>query len=137
MGGNVGKVLGAIAGVALAPVTGGASLALAGLAGAAAGEALVDSPAAARKATAAAAGRAEEAKQAALASASAKKTELTQGAGVLERKGSSTIGEQDRKDTRDSVRKKARGAGKLRIDPLASNTAAGGASTTGDAGLKL
>ncbi|WMM95596.1 hypothetical protein CRP143_gp31 [Roseobacter phage CRP-143] len=136
MGGSVGKILGAVAAVALAPVTGGMSLA-AGLAGAAAGEALIDAPA--RKAESAqqqAQARADQAKADALAAASAKRTEMAQGAGVVARKGSATVGEQDKKDVRATVRKRAQGAGKLRIDPLATTTAAGGAATTGEAGLK-
>ena len=138
MGGSVGKILGAVAGVALAPVTGGASLALAGLGGAAAGELLVDAPA--RKAESAAntaQQRADQAKADALASASAKRTEMAAGAGLVARKGASTVGENEKKDVRATVRKKAKGAGKLRIDPLASNSAAGGAATTGEAGLKI
>jgi hypothetical protein len=137
MGGSVGKVLGAVAAYALAPVTGGASLALAAAGGALAGEALIDAPA--RKAEQArtdAANRAEQAKADALTAASAKRTEMAEGAGVLARKGASTIGEQDKKDTRVTVRKKKQGAGKLRIDPLAATGAAGGASTSGEAGLK-
>lgn len=139
MGGSVGKILGAVAGVALAPVTGGASLALAGLAGAAAGEALVDAPARkAESAASAAQQRADQAKADALTAASAKRTEMAAGSGVVARKGASTVGENEKKDVRATVRKKAKGAGKLRIDPLATtNSAAGGASTTGEAGLKV
>lgn len=136
MGGSVGKILGAVAGIALAPVTGGASLALAGLGGAAAGELLVDAPARkAESAASAAQQRADQAKADALAAASAKRSEMATGAGVVARKGAATVGEQDKKDTRATVRKAKRGAGKLRIDPLATTTAAGGAATTGEAGL--
>jgi hypothetical protein len=138
MGGSVGKVIGAVAGLALAPITGGASLALAGLGGAAAGELLIDAPA--RKAEAARADaqqRAEQAKADALAAASAKRSEMAEGTGLVARKGASTIGEQDKKDTRATVRKKKQGAGKLRIDPLASTGAAGGAATSGETGLNI
>lgn len=44
MCGGSGSILGAVLGYALAPVTGGASLALATAAGAAAGDALIDKP---------------------------------------------------------------------------------------------
>lgn len=138
MGGSVGKIVGAIAGVALAPVTGGASLALAGLAGAAAGDALIDKPAAQAKSAAAdARNRADQAKADAIAAANAKRSEMATGVGQVARKGASTIGEADKKDVRGSVRKKKQGAGKLRIDPLASSGAAAGAATTGEAGLKV
>jgi len=137
MGGSVGKVLGAVAAVALAPVTGGASLA-AGLAGAAAGEALIDAPAReAKSASQAAQQRADQAKADAIAAANAKRSEMATGVGQVARKGASTIGEADKKDVRGSVRKKKQGAGKLRIDPLASSGAAAGAATTGEAGLKV
>lgn len=138
MGGSVGKILGAVAGVALAPVTGGASLALAGLGGALAGEALIDQPARqAESAQRQAAAQAEQARADALAAASAKRTDMTEGAGVVARKGASALGESDMKDTRGSVRKKKKGAGKLRIDPMAATSAASGAATTGDTGLKV
>lgn len=139
MGGSVGKIVGAIAGYALAPVTGGASLALAAAAGGAlAGDALIDKPAAeAKAASQQAQQRADQAKADAIAAANAKRSEMATGTGVVARKGAATIGEQDKKDTRANVRKKAQGAGKLRIDPLASTGAAGGAATTGEAGLKV
>lgn len=138
MGGSVGKILGAVAGIALAPVTGGASLALAGLGGAVAGEALIDAPARkAESAASAAQQRADQAKSDALASASAKRSEMAEGTGLVARKGAATVGEQDAKDTRATVRKKKKGAGKLRIDPLASTGAAGGAATTGESGLNV
>lgn len=137
MGGSVGKILGAAAGLALAPFTGGASLALAGLGGAAAGEMLIDAPRRVEKAQEQAQQRAEQAKEDALAAASAKRSEMAEGTGLVARKGASTIGEQDKKDTRATVRKKKQGAGKLRIDPLASTGAAGGAATSGETGLNI
>lgn len=136
MGGSVGKILGTVAGVALAPFTGGSSL-LYALGGMAAGETLVDAPARAAKAQDQAAQRAEQARQDALTAAQAKKTEMATGVGQVDRKGATTIGEADKKDTRAAIRKKKEGAGKLRIDPMAANSAAGGAATTGDSGLKV
>lgn len=136
MGGSVGKILGAAAGFALAPFTGGASLALAGL-GAMAGETLIDAPKRVEQAQEQAQQRAEQAKEDALAAASAKRSEMAEGTGLVARKGASTIGEQDKKDTRATVRKKKQGAGKLRIDPLASTGAAGGAATSGETGLNI
>lgn len=136
MGGSVGKIIGAAAGFALAPFTGGASLALAGL-GALAGETLIDAPKRAEQAQEQAQQRAEQAKADALAAASAKRSEMAEGTGLVARKGASTIGEQDKKDTRATVRKKKQGAGKLRIDPLASTGAAGGAATSGETGLNI
>ena len=145
MGGSVGKIIGAVAGITLAPFTGGASLALAGLGGAAAGEMLIDKPARqAAKAQEQAQAQAEaarvQAEKDALAAASAMQTKSATGAGVVDRKGASTIGEEDRKDVRATVRKKKKGAGKLRIDPLASTGgagAAGGAATSGETGLNI
>lgn len=138
MGGSVGKILGAVAGVALAPVTGGASLALAGLGGAAAGELLVDKPAReAKKAEQQAQAQAEQAKADALAAAQATRESTTTGAGVLERRGATALGEQDAKDKRTAVRKKSKGAAKLRIDPMAASSAAAGTATSGDTGLKV
>ena len=137
MGGSVGKIIGAAAGFALAPFTGGASLALAGLGGALAGETLIDAPKRAEQAQEQAQQRAEQAKADALAAASAKRSEMAEGTGLVARKGASTIGEQDKKDTRATVRKKKQGAGKLRIDPLASTGAAGGAATSGETGLNI
>jgi hypothetical protein len=136
MGGSVGKIIGAAAGFALAPFTGGASLALAGL-GALAGETLIDAPKRVEQAQEQAQQRAEQAKADALAAASAKRSEMAEGTGLVARKGASTIGEQDKKDTRATVRKKKQGAGKLRIDPLASTGAAGGAATSGETGLNI
>lgn len=138
MGGSVGKILGAVAGVALAPVTGGASLALAGLGGAAAGHLLVDQPAAqAKAAQQQAVAQAEQAKEDARIAAMASRESSTTGAGVVERKGASALGEQDAMDKRSAMRKKSKGAAKLRIDPMAASSAATGTATSGDTGLSV
>lgn len=146
MGGSVGKLLGAVAGIALAPVTGGASL-LYGLGGAAAGEMLVDKPAreaakaqdqAAAQAKAAQEQAKQEAENARIAAAAAREQTAT-GTGVVARQGATALGEQDAKDKRGAVKKKKQGAAKLRIDPLASTGtgAATGTATTSDTGLKV
>lgn len=139
MGGSTGKILGTIAAVTLAPVTGGASLALAGLAGAAAGELLVDKPAReAEKAATQAAAATEQARQDALAQAQASQSEMQMGVGKVESRGTTSLGEEDAEDKRGTIKKKKLGASKLRIDPLASTgTAATGTATTGTTGLKV
>lgn len=136
MGGNVGKILGAVAGVALAPFTGGASL-VAGLGGALAGETLIDAPKRVEKAQEQAQQQAEQAKEDARIAAMAARESSTTGAGVVERKGASALGEQDAMDKRAAMRKKSKGAAKLRIDPMAASSAATGTATSGDTGLSV
>ena len=123
MGGSVGKILGTVGGFILGGPVGAAI-------GAGLGHGAVDKPAAdAEKAQALSERRIE-------AAANATQAQVGTGTGQVERKGASTLGEEEAKDKRGMVKKKKLGASKLRIEPLAA-TAATGTSTTGTTGLKV